>query len=425
MKNPRWIHLAVAVLVLFGGAIAVFYSVRNDRQTSVNRVADKVDDVGLSDLSSREVKAVQPDEGASQPKPLKEWHTYHGDNTLRGVAACSLPEKLDIVWRLKTGDPVRQPPAVHEDRIFFATVRGEIISANLSGDRLWSKELFSEETKDGEPVRARIEAPVTYFDGRILVGTEYGVLCALDAATGEERWRADLDGMILGAPNYLEPSRVYAIEQGNGALYCLDAQSGQELWNTEGVERCDSPPAVSANTVVFGSCAAALHVFSPETGELQRNIEIDGDSQVAGGVALDGDQVVSGCRSGKIFEVDLKTGAFLWTNTVSEAEVFATPAITTDWVVVGSEDGHVYGLDRKTGALRWCFDTDGLPSSPVIADDKVVVAADGELFLLGLSDGEKLWSFKVGEEISSPAVIERMILVGSEDGTVVAFDPVQ
>ena len=48
---------------------------------------------------------------------------------------------------------------------------------------------------------------------------------------------------------------------------------------------------------------------------------------------------------------------------------------------------------------------------------------DGELYLLRLADGTKLWSFKAGDEISSPAVIERMILVGSEDGTVIAFGP--
>ena len=80
------------------------------------------------------------------PKPQSAWNTYHGDNALRGVASCSLPDKLDILWRLKAGAPVRQPPVVHEDRIFFATASGEVIAAGLDGNRIWSKDLQAETT---------------------------------------------------------------------------------------------------------------------------------------------------------------------------------------------------------------------------------------------------------------------------------------
>jgi outer membrane protein assembly factor BamB len=55
----------------------------------------------------------------------------------------------------------------------------------------------------------------------------------------------------------------------------------------------------------------------------------------------------------------------------------------------------------------------------------VVVAADGELFLLRLADGTKLWSLKVSDEITSPAIAEQMVIVGSEDGTVVALGAAQ
>ena len=282
--------------------------------------------------------------------------------------------------------------------------------------------MSDEKVKDG-PVRERIDAPVACFDGLVLFGTSEGHFIALDTATGEERWRVQLTGPIRGTANYLAgtPSRVYVIEQPTGVLNCIDPATGAVLWKGEGPERCDGSPSVSPDAVAFGSCAAAIHVFDPATGRLLRNIKIDGDSQVAGGVAQDEGLVFSGCRSGKVLQVDVKEGKLLWANDQSESEVYTTPAVNDQWVVAASNDSNVYGIDRADGRGKWKFDTKGSPTSPVIAGDKVVVAADGELFLLRLADGTKVWSLKISDEITAPAVAGDMILVGSEDGTVVAL----
>jgi outer membrane protein assembly factor BamB len=323
---------------------------------------------------------------------------------------------------------------VHDRRVFFATARGEVVAIDLNGQRLWSQELFTGEEQNGVPVRERIEAPLACLDDLVLVGASRGMLYAFHGDAGNEKWRTQLEGPILGTPNYLlaasadaggPPSRIYVIGRAKGVLQCVDSHSGDVIWRSEEIERCDGSPAVSADAVVFGSCASALHVFSPDNGKRLRSIEIGEDSQVAGGVALDGGLVVSGSRSGKVLQADVKTGKILWMNTASQAEVFSTPAVTQEWVVAASNDGNVFALERGTGALRWRFDTKGMPSSPVIAGDNVVVAADGELYLLRLADGAKLWSFKVSDEITSPAIAEEMIVVGSEDGTVVALGAAQ
>jgi outer membrane protein assembly factor BamB len=356
-----------------------------------------------------------------------EWNTYHGGNALLGYADGPLPDTLALLWRFKAGAAVRQTPVVYRDRIFFPNARGEVIAVDLAGERLWSKELFAGEQVNGEPVREKIEAPVACFAGRVFAGSADGALYSLDAASGEQQWRSKLDGPILGSPNYIEvegKGRVYVLQQSDAMLCCFDAESGSELWRSKPIDRCDSSPAVSSSAVVFGSCAAALHVFSSATGAHERDIALDDDSQVAGGVALDGNIVVSGSRGGRVFQADVTTGNVLWANAESTAEVFSTPAITGEWVVASSNDGIVYGLDRKTGDTRWRFDTDGgMPTSAIIVGDKVAVCADGTLYLLRLSDGTKVWSFEVSDEITSPAAAGRMILVGSEDGTVAAFGP--
>ncbi len=351
-----------------------------------------------------------------------DWNTYHGDNTLRGMIAEGFPETLALLWRFKAGAPVRQTPVICNRRIFFATARGDVIATDLNGQRVWARELFTGEKQNDVPVRERIEAPMACFDGLVLAGSMRGVLYAFEAATGKDKWQTQIEGPVYGSPNYLR-GRVYVLSRASGELHCLDAASGKILWKSEAIERCDGSPAVSADAVVFGSCASALHVFSPDTGKLLRTIEVGQDSQVAGGVALDGNRIISGSRSGKVLQAGLQTGHILWANTDGDTEAFSTPAITKEIAVVSYNDGNVRALDRETGKLRWRYDTKGYPTSPVIVGDKVVVGADGELLLLKLTDGTKLGSVKVSDEITAPAVTQGLILVGSEDGTVAAFGP--
>ena len=362
---------------------------------------------------------------APPPAPVKpaEWNTYHGNSALTGVAEASFPDTLEVLWRIKTGAPVRETPVAHDGRIYYATARAEVVAVDLAGKQIWSREFFNGEEVKGERVRERIEAPLACFDGLVLFATSDGHFIALEAATGSERWRVQLMGPVRGTANYLPgtPNRIYVIEQPTGVLHCVDPETGRILWKGEGPERCDGSPSVSPDAVVFGSCAAALHAFDPATGRLLRNIKIDGDSQVAGGVAQDKGLAFSGCRSGKVVKVDIREGKILWTNDQGESEVFSTPAVNDACVVSSSNDGKVYCMDRADGKGRWNFDTQGSPTSPVIAGDKVIVANEGELILLRLADGGKTWSLKISDEITAPAVAGDMILVGCEDGTVVAL----
>ena len=364
----------------------------------------------------------------SAPAPVpafnSEWNTYHGTAAFTGAVAGDLPDRLQLVWRFKSGAAVRQTPVVHNGLIYFATARGEVMAIDGEGQRVWSRQLFSgEQGKDG-PLRAQIEAPVACFDGRVIVGTMGGAVHALDAASGVEQWRAEIDSPVMGSPNYLKTAgggRVYVIGRADAVLHCVDAATGGILWRSEPIDRCDGSPAVSDRAVAFGSCAAALHVLSPETGALVRNIELDADSQIAGGVAIDGDWIVSGSRSGKVLQASAGSGQVAWTNSEIEAEVFTTPAVAGQRVVVSAEDGFVYAIDRGSGKVAWRFDVGGSGSSPVVAGDKTLVAANGSLFLLSLDDGRKVWEFKVSDEITGPAVALGRVFVGSEDGSVVAF----
>jgi outer membrane protein assembly factor BamB len=336
------------------------------------------------------------------------------------VSETALPEKPELLWRYNASGEVYNTPVSDGERIFFSAKKGRIVAIDLKGSEVWEKS-FTRTNEAGTEMPVLFEAPLASGGGFVLAGSTRGILYALDAKTGIEKWRYETGGVIIGSPNFVEGTNVVVVDQSEGALYCLELASGKLLWKTEGVERCDGSPGIGNGRIVFGSCMAALHVYSAADGMHLKDIEMGGDAQVAGGVAMDANLAFAGARDGSLICADGEAGDIVWSSVESEDQTFSTPVVTNHKVVYSSDDGFVYAVGRAEGNLVWKFDTGGLPTSPVVAADKVAVAADGALYLLNLADGRKLWSNEVSDEISSPALIDGMIVVGADDGTVSAF----
>jgi outer membrane protein assembly factor BamB len=379
--------------------------------------------------SPAEQEALLPELPAPKA-PSTLWNTYHGRASLDGSVDTALPGELTPLWRFMAGAPVLTTPVAGGGRIYFVNSKGRLFAVDAQGKELWSRVIPREAEDRWSPTEELFDAPLAYFCKTVLAGSVDGIVFALDAATGETRWQTDLDGTILGTPNVLcsgtdedscDAGRVFVIEQSDGVLVCLDFPTGEVAWGAEGVGRCDGSPGVGGEVIAFGSCASAIHLFSAKDGKLLREVAIDDDAQVAGGVVVNGDAIFSGSRSGKVLQVNVKTGGIAWANTDCDAEIFSTPAVNADWVVFGAEDENVYAINRAMGQLKWTVAAGGLPKSPVIAGDKVVVSADGTLHLMRLDDGHKLWSHEISDEITAPAIVGEFVVVGCDDGTVAAF----
>ncbi len=349
---------------------------------------------------------------------LGDWPTYHGDATLKGVSAAALPAEPTLVWRFNAGGAVYNTPVSDGRRIYFAAKKGQLIALDSQGSRVWKNE-FTRKNGAGEATPLRFEAPLLAANGLVVAAATSGALHALDGKSGEPKWSVETDGIFLGSPN-LAGDALVMLDQSAGALIGIDLQNGKQRWKTEGVERCDGSPGVGDGRIVFGSCLAALHVYAAD-GKHLRDIEVGGDGQIAGGVVVDGASAFAGARDGALVRADLEKGDIVWACEESEQQSFGTPAVTDELVIYSSDDGFVRAVKKSDGALVWQFETEGYPTSPVVADDKVVVSADGVLYLLALADGTKSWSKEISDEITSPAIIDGLIVVGADDGTVSAW----
>jgi outer membrane protein assembly factor BamB len=349
--------------------------------------------------------------------------TYHGDSGLKGFVVSDIPNKPEQLWQFKANARIMATPVVGGGRIYFASDPATVHALDLKGKELWTRQLKVKQADTPERDDA-VLAPALYLNEQVIVGAISGALYSLNAQTGEIRWKYDAGEGIQGTPNYLQKDgliSIIIIAQPSASLHSIDPATGEPSWKTDGTTRCDGSPSVDTDHIVFGSCAASLHVRSAQDGSELGLIPLGTGGEIAGGVALDGDLAFSGSRRGELVCFDLSRMEIAWTNNSVKGEFFTTPALADDRVVFAG-GGNVYCADRKTGSTLWSFETQTTGvESPFIADNSVVATAGGNLYLLDLNDGNLIWSADISDSLSAPAVADGMIIVGTDDGRVIAF----
>lgn len=385
------------------------------------------------------VSCAAPAQKKAAPKPEVKlekntgpaWRTFHGDSSLSGFTDVKVPDKPAKLWGVKLGGAVPDTPVVGDGRIFCPVGSKKIIVLDMAGKELWRKALESPPPTDGAPPGGGgggVGTPLIYTCGMVVFGTGSGSVVALDGKSGRKKWQYETGGVVMGTPNYAildggAKCVVTIIEQQEGVVHGIDARTGEKAWIAEPTARCDGSAAVADGKVVFGSCAAAIHVLDAATGKYQGDVSVGEGCEMAGALALADGRVYSGNRSGTLVCGDVKKAEEVWTNEDGGGgELFTAPAVSKDRVVFFGADGTVYGLDRATGKKVWSFDSGAMvPLAPVIAGDKAIVMSDGKLVFLSLADGKKGWSYTVGDEATVPAVVAGKMIVGTGTGEVIMF----
>lgn len=155
--------------------------------------------------------------------------------------------------------------------------------------------------------------------------------------------------------------------------------------------------------------------------------------------AVDEHRLYIGGDSGVFHALSQETGKILWTFEIGRHPrgkgILSSPALHKGVVYFGAYDGTVYALDAKTGKIVWSYaDADWVGSSPSIAPDLDLTFVglefstphrQGGIVALSLDDGTPVWEHHTEMFThGSPRYIqeERMVVTGSNDGTLYAYD---
>ena len=254
-------------------------------------------------------------------------------------------------------------------------------------------------------------------------------MIALDAATGQERWRSQVNSELLSAPAIGE--KVVALRSVDGRLHGLDSATGKELWQIEQQVprlslRGTAAPLIAKDMAISGFDNGKVMAVNLVTGdtvwdtalasphgrtELDRLVDVDsavrvvGDNVFAAGfqgrtamLAIDSGQIwwahdMSSYRGlvvdeenlyvtqsdGVVIAMRQRDGSELWRNDRLKLRALSTPVQISTAVVVADYKGYLHWLDKATGTLlaRERVAKFRVGSQPVAVDDTVVVLDDG------------------------------------------------
>ena len=315
-------------------------------------------------------------------------------------------------------DPLRLRLDADNGVIFILSPNG-VVSAYQGKQRLWEKKV----SKSG------LSSGVEAADGVVIVGNKKGQVFALDQASGEQKWAAQLSGALI-SPALVHTGRAIMVAN-DGTVFAFDVNTGQQAWTYKlpslafSLRGQAAPVAIDGRTVALATANGYIYAIDSVTGmpRMQRRVAIsDGRSDIQRLIDINGEPVVLGqflvtsSYQGQVTMLDLASQQVVWSEDVSS--LFG-PAVHDNKVFVSTTDGHINAYDLMTGQKIWenaeLLNRD--LSNPVAFGAYLVVGdLDGVLHLLDPNSGQIVGRSSTSGDVRSLRVIDNQLFVGTRKG---------
>ncbi len=248
------------------------------------------------------------------------------------------------LWELRTKSHVESTACIEGGRVYIGAASDGLYCVDLEPD------------EDGRPVVHWHLDPASYVDcesspavvgGTVYFGLGVGgnAICAVDAETHEERWRIDTPYPVFSAPTVVDG--LLYVGMGNGNY----AQTAQELLaaRTEELRNAGkSAEEIAAATKDMGP-AGAIWCLDARTGEVRWKHPLP--DTVLGSVACEAGRLYCGCRDGRLY--CLSTDGRPLGQYDARGPIFSAAALGRRHVYFSTKDGRTFGLRADTLEPLW------------------------------------------------------------------------
>lgn len=362
----------------------------------------------------------------------------------------ALSANLSPLWAVDigAGDSRRKrlnaTPVLGGGRIYVMDSEHVVRAVSTSGAVLWSRDLTPLRDKSHEGQGGGL----AFAEGKLFVTSGFGVMVALDPATGNEIWKQRLGGTASGAPT-VRDGVVYVVA-GDQVAWAIEADTGRMRWQIEGngdvnnVAGGAGAPAVDDKYVVFSYGNSTIQAAFRKGGFRIWNADVLGRRNgvalttvdgITGVPSIVGDTVYAANHSGRMVALSLYDGARMWTAQQG--------ALGPVWAAGGSlffvtDQNKLARIDAATGEEIWLKDLPGWikrrnPNKkrdasyanlgPVLAGGRLIVAgSDGKIRSFAPEDGSLVSMLDIkGGATTRPIVAGNTLYVVSGDGVLHAY----
>ena len=271
----------------------------------------------------------------------------------------------------------------------------------------------------------------------VAVASEEGVVVALQASDGKERWRARVSSEVLAAPA-VGGGLVLARSIDN-RVFAFGAEDGKRRWVYQRAPssllvRAGAGISMAGGLAYAGFPGGKLVALTLDTGALRWEAtvaipkgatELERVSDVIGAPAVLGREVCAAAYRSRIACYDAASGRQLWGR-----ELAALSGVGADarYAYVADELGAVHALDRSNGQSVWKQDKLAYRqlSTPLAGGDTVAVGDfEGYVHFLARETGAFVARRETGGGAvrAAPVALDAGLLVQTQGGGVFALSP--
>ncbi|KIN71849.1 PQQ enzyme repeat family protein [Sulfitobacter guttiformis KCTC 32187] len=375
-----------------------------------------------------------------------DWSQTAGSPANR-ISHPALGGALTLAWAADIGEGdsrkhrITADPVVAGGRIFTLDAQSIVTATSSTGATLWQIDLRPARDQAGDATGGGL----VVSGDTVYVSIGFGVLAAVDTATGAVRWTQQLDASGSGTPT-VAGDLVY-VTAGDNTGWAVNRADGAVEWQIGSTGDTNNvlgapAPAVTEDLAIFafgsGEVQAVFRrgglnrwdasVLGKRPGRAMSNV-----SDVTSAPVVSGDRVYVGNQSGRIAALDLASGSRLWSA--------SDGAIGPVWPVGGSlfavtDLNELVRLDAADGSKIWGVELPNFVQrkpkkqsrvvahyGPILAGGRVIIASgDGVLRSYDPSNGALVATAEIpGGATSAPVVAGRVLYVVSKNGRLLAY----
>jgi outer membrane protein assembly factor BamB len=265
-----------------------------------------------------------------------------------------------------------------DQRLFAADSKGAVFAFNADGAVLWSAKTGNSDNENSRPV---LGAGLLAFAGD-------KALCVLDASSGKPKYSVPLDATdtgLFGRRPAIAGGKLYLATSTGIKIFAVD--SGASLGTIALPDDVEMTPAVVGTTIYAASVGGVFYIMDGERQSLTGQIKTPAAQPYAAAPLISGGSAYFVDRKGLAVCIDLGSQTLVWSKRVDAG--------------------------KNLNVLQ----------DVVLGDAGLYVFAKATIYGLSLKSGERLFD-PIGGVSSAPAIEAGSLWFGTQDGAIVAVDPV-
>ena len=268
-------------------------------------------------------------------------------------------------WKFNFHAASRSTPFIDKDNLYILSEAGLLYNINKnSGKLIWQ---FA--THQGGFLGERKYDRADYFQSSPIAHNDkvyFGMgdfLFAVNATTGALSWSFKTGNLVHTKPAISNDKIIFGSYDGN--VYALHNQTGALVWKFKTVGQRYFPagevmgnPVVSRNQVFIGSRDYNFYAIEVNTGYCHWNKQFPQGWALSATMLKDSVLYLGTSDDYVMIALDPRFGNEFWRAGL-KYNIFGGMALSESMGYVGTLMGKLFGIDLKSGAIKWVFEGDG------------------------------------------------------------------